>query len=489
MNNFTEQDRIEQFKKTMKYCMPNRFPEGFIDTLKEKGFFTAPASIHHHGAYSGALFDHSLAVANSLLSLTKRLELKWQDGRSPLIVGMFHDFCKVDNYTKTDNEAWEYNNATLLPGHGDKSVIMLQQYMQLTEEEMLCIRWHMGAFDDKENWNSYGGSNQFPECALYTYRRYDCRPYFRRLRKEGAAMNKFYNGIMGLVVGDALGVPVEFRKRDTFIITDMTGYGTYNQPPGTWSDDSSLTLATLDSMAKLGKIDPADIMQNFFYWLNDGMFTPYGEVFDVGGGTRRAIARFANGKDAAKCGGKTRMDNGNGALMRILPVAMLPDYPEKEADLLSVAHLTHAHFISDFACRIYAAVVENLMNGMKKEEAVFSGIEKFKGQIESVSMLSDFGKLIDLEWLERTFVKSSGYVVDTLEAALWCFLNTNTYRDCVLTAVNLGEDTDTVAAVAGGLAGIYYGCGGESGVPDEWIAQIPRRDWIKGLCAELIFEN
>lgn len=100
MNNFTEQDRIEQFKKTMKYCMPNRFPEGFIDTLKEKGFFTAPASIHHHGAYSGALFDHSLAVANSLLSLTKRLELKWQDGRSPLIVGMFHDFCKVDNYTK-----------------------------------------------------------------------------------------------------------------------------------------------------------------------------------------------------------------------------------------------------------------------------------------------------------------------------------------------------------------------------------------------------
>ena len=139
MNNFTEQDRIEQFKKTMKHCMPDRFPEGFIDTLKEKGFFTAPASIHHHGAYSGALFDHSLAVANSLLSLTKRLELKWQDGRSPLIVGMFHDLCKVDNYTRTDNEAWEYNNATLLPGHGDKSVIMLQQYMRLTEEEMLPL--------------------------------------------------------------------------------------------------------------------------------------------------------------------------------------------------------------------------------------------------------------------------------------------------------------------------------------------------------------
>lgn len=302
-------------------------------------------------------------------------------------------------------------------------------------------------------------------------------------------MNKFYNGIMGLVVGDALGVPVEFKKRDTFTVTDMIGYGTYNQPPGTWSDDSSLTLATLDSMVKLGRIDSADIMQNFFYWLNDGMFTPYGQVFDVGGGTRRAISRYANGTDPLKCGGRTRMDNGNGALMRILPVAMLPDYPEKEQELLNVAHLTHAHFISDFACRIYATIVENLMNSMEKEKAYFNGIIKFKEQVENVSMLQEFFILPYIKGMNRTDVKSSGYVVDTLEAALWCFLNTNTYRDCVLTAVNLGEDTDTVAAIAGGLAGIYYGCGSESGIPDEWIAQIPRRDWMKGLCAELIFEN
>lgn len=302
-------------------------------------------------------------------------------------------------------------------------------------------------------------------------------------------MNKIYNGIMGLVVGDALGVPVEFKKRDTYNITDMTGYGTYNQPPGTWSDDSSLTFATLDSMVKLGKIDPADIMQNFFYWLNDGMFTPYGKVFDVGGGTRRAIARYANGKDASKCGGKTRMDNGNGALMRILPVAMLPDSTYKQVDILSVAHLTHAHFISDFACLVYTAIVENLMNGMKKEEAVFAGIQRLQHNIENISMLSEYSRLPNIQQLQRAEIKSSGYVVDTLEAALWCFLNTNTYRDCVLAAVNLGEDTDTMAAVAGGLAGIYYGCGGESGIPDEWIAQIPLRDWMKYLCAELNFEN
>lgn len=302
-------------------------------------------------------------------------------------------------------------------------------------------------------------------------------------------MNKVYNGIMGLVVGDALGVPVEFRKRDTFKITDMIGYGTYNQPPGTWSDDSSLTLATLESIVKLGKIDPADIMQNFFCWLDDGMFTPYGKVFDVGGGTRRAICRYANGKDASKCGGKTRMDNGNGALMRILPVAMLPDSTYKQINILSVAHLTHAHFISDYACLLYAAIAENLMNGMGKEEAVSVGIQRLQHNIENVSMLAEYTRLPNIQTLRRVEIKSSGYVVDTLEAALWCFLNTDTYKDCVLLAANLGEDTDTVAAVAGGLAGILYGCGGKTGIPDEWIAQIPRRNWIKGLCAELNFES
>ena len=104
-------------------------------------------------------------------------------------------------------------------------------------------------------------------------------------------------------------------------------------------------------------------------------------------------------------------------------------------------------------------------------------------------MLNDYSRLPNLQGLRREEVRSSGYVVDTLEAALWCFLNTNSYRECVLTAVNLGEDTDTVAAVAGGLAGIYYGCSGESGVPDEWIAQIPRREWIEDLCSEIVLEN
>lgn len=173
MNNFTEQDRIEQFSKAMNPYVPQEFREWLI----EKGFFKAPASIHHHGAYSGALFDHSFQVMKVLLSFTNRLELKWEKERSPYIVGMFHDLCKVDNYMlnrvrtfeQGEVEQWEYNNAALLPGHGDKSVILLQQHINLTDEEMLCIRWHMGAFDDKENWNSYGRSvTHFPN-VLYTH--------------------------------------------------------------------------------------------------------------------------------------------------------------------------------------------------------------------------------------------------------------------------------------------------------------------------------
>lgn len=302
-------------------------------------------------------------------------------------------------------------------------------------------------------------------------------------------MRKMYDGIMGLVVGDALGVPVEFKERDTYTVTDMTGYGTHNQAPGTWSDDSSLALATLASMAKLGRIDPADIMQNFLSWMDTGEFTPYGTVFDIGHGTMLAIARYAGGKEPIECGGKAVTNNGNGALMRILPVAMLPDYPEKQQELLQVAHLTHGHCVSDFACLLYTSIVEKLMNGVDKNEAVLQEIQRAVPQMEADPALAVYLRLKDIERLERASVKSTGYVVDTLEAALWCFLRTDSYRDCVLLAVNLGSDTDTVAAVAGGLAGICYGCGGEKGVPVEWIAQIPRRDWIKTLCDDLNMQN
>lgn len=280
-------------------------------------------------------------------------------------------------------------------------------------------------------------------------------------------MGTVYNGIMGLVVGGALGVPFEFQRRDSYKATDMVGYGTHQQLPGTWSDDSSLTLATMESIVRKGEIDPADIIRNFSRWLNYAEFTPYGKVFDVGGTTERAIRKFDNQRITCGCGRKK--GNGNGSLMRILPLAL---FPSSLHAVDEVSSLTHSHEISKRACRRYVGTAEQLLKGRTVSECIsYSGI-----------WVKEFDRIPKIYKLNRDEIKSTGYVVDTLEAALWCVYHTRSYRDCVLTAVNLGGDTDTIAAVAGGLAGIIYGCGGESGIPDEWIAQIARKDWISDLC-------
>jgi len=170
---FTKAERMKQFENTMKPVFNAAEVMGIQRKLDNMGFFEAPASVSHHGNRTGGLFDHSFCVTRCLLDLTARLELKWERERSPYVVGMLHDLCKCDNYRMPDGvkdpEAWEYNNASILPGHGEKSVIMAFEILNLTKEEIICIRWHMGAFDDKENWNRYGQAiTQFPN-VLYTH--------------------------------------------------------------------------------------------------------------------------------------------------------------------------------------------------------------------------------------------------------------------------------------------------------------------------------
>lgn len=289
-------------------------------------------------------------------------------------------------------------------------------------------------------------------------------------------MSKFYDAIMGLVVGDALGVPFEFRKRDTFRATDMIGHGTYDQPAGTWSDDSSLTLATVESIARKGKIDLHDIMRNFRGWFYDGKFTPHGSVFDVGHTTRSAIERSMDRDDPRECGGYSIRDNGNGSLMRILPLAFCEC---SIYDIYGVSALTHGHIISETACEIYITIARNLLDGMEIREAI-KGAARQLGCV--IKQHKEFERISKIDTYSRQEIKSTGYVVDTLEAALWCLTQTRSYKECVLTAVNLGEDTDTVAAVAGGLAGIYYGIGGKSGIPKDWISKIAMKAAIEELC-------
>ena len=275
-------------------------------------------------------------------------------------------------------------------------------------------------------------------------------------------MEKIYSAIMGLVVGDALGVPYEFRKRGTFRATDMVGGGTYGLPKGTWSDDSSMTLATMESIYQMGgRIDREDIMHNFVRWLCHGHFTPYERAFDVGNTTRTAIARYLDYRPLDSCGGREITDNGNGSLMRILPLAFLDCTDD---DVCGVSALTHGHDIAKAVCVNYVKYARLLLAGEDKRMA-------------AIDLNQDY-----IAGYRKQDIRSGGYVVDTFQAALWCFLTTDSYREAVLKAVNLGEDTDTVAAVCGGLAGIYYGVGGDKGIPTEWIDKIARRDWIAGLC-------
>ena len=167
----TEQERIAQFiEEASKYSTLNISKE-FIDYLKESGFFSKPAAVKHHGNYSGGLFDHSLAVAQSLCTMTKALNLDWKNQRSPFVVGMFHDLCKVDDYVIKQEDSgkfFEYNNDKILTGHGDKSIIMLSQFLNLTEEELLCIRFHMGAYQT-DDWNSYDKAIRKYETVLWTH--------------------------------------------------------------------------------------------------------------------------------------------------------------------------------------------------------------------------------------------------------------------------------------------------------------------------------
>lgn len=264
--------------------------------------------------------------------------------------------------------------------------------------------------------------------------------------------------VYGAIIGDALGVPFEFCERGTFRCIGMTGYGTHNQPSGTWSDDSSMLLATCSSLKEnKGRIDIEDIRYRFNRWLMDGSYTPFGEVFDVGETTKRALFK---GK-----GETGERSNGNGSLMRILPLAFTNCSDE---EVRAVSAITHAHWISQEACVIYVNMIRECLRGRKLADVV-----------HSLSLPMPFQRISTIDTLDENEIRSSGYVVDTLEAAVWCTLTTDTFKDCLLKAVNLGDDTDTVASIAGGLAAAC--CYTYSDIPNDWVDSLQNRELI-GSC-------
>ena len=298
--------------------------------------------------------------------------------------------------------------------------------------------------------------------------------------------------IFGLAVADALGVPVEFESREKLNknpVNEMLGFGSNDVPKGTWSDDTSMTLCTLNSITQKGKIDLEDNILEFSKWAEDGYMTPHGEMFDIGRTTLTSLRNYWNCKNVYNCGGKSEYDNGNGSLMRIIPVSLfnyLKNLSQKESiqNIHEVSALTHAHERSLIACGIYDFIVQELIKGSEKS-SVKIALKKAEKYYADYQEIKYYKKLFDekFTYTDINLIKSSGYVVDTLEAAIWCLLNTDCYKDCVLKAVNLGEDTDTVAAVAGGLAGILY-C--YDSLPKEWINTLVKNDMISKMCDEFV---
>ena len=296
--------------------------------------------------------------------------------------------------------------------------------------------------------------------------------------------------IYGLVVGDALGVPVEFEKRDTYSIIDMVGYGTYNQPPGTWSDDTSLTLALMEH---LGEKSDLSILIDKFVSYRDGYLTPFGYCFDIGIASNEAIERYLSGISPEVCGGKDERSNGNGALMRISPLVFLL---LKNFNLINQVRVikkyttvTHGHPRSIVALIIYFFLLKDMLfndslpevldSVQIKLEEIFSQNSEYWEEYEN-----HFKEIFDEEFYHksREEIKSTGYVVDTLKACLWCVGTTNSFKDAVLKAVNLGEDTDTIGAITGTLAGAKYSF---ESIPKEWIEKLVNKALIEEKCEQL----
>jgi ADP-ribosyl-[dinitrogen reductase] hydrolase len=313
--------------------------------------------------------------------------------------------------------------------------------------------------------------------------------------KNIKAINVITDALLGVAIGDAVGVPFEFSSKEQMRhnpATGMTGYGTYNQPPGTWSDDSSMTFCLAESL--INGYDLADISRNFIRWRNEAYWTAHNELFDIGITTSHAITRLQQiiEEDQTKELKNLKYyseerDNGNGSLMRILPLLFYikgKPISDQFEIVWEVSALTHRHIRAAMSCLIYLKLAENIIEGMNKETAYQSmrdQILSFWDEIDfDMNERKHFQKLIlaDIRETPIDELKTGGYVIEVLESSIWFLLNRESFEETILSIINLGHDTDTSAAIVGGLAGIYYG---RNSIPEEWKHSLARFDDIVEL--------
>ena len=292
------------------------------------------------------------------------------------------------------------------------------------------------------------------------------------------------NGIIGLAVGDAMGVPLEFCIREKLMAhptTEMIGYGSHDVPKGSWSDDTSMTLCLIDAINSSGKINPDDIATNFVRWAENAEFTPTGRRFDIGRTCMRAIMNYERGSKAIEAGLDNELSNGNGSLMRISPLIYYCYAKElDEEDIYNIvkdiSSITHRHEISVIGCLIYVLLGIELLKNNNIEKA-YKKIKLVDYSMFSADCISRYSRILekDIRDYNLNEIKSTGYIVDTLEASLWVLFTTTSYDSAIIKAINMGNDTDTVGA----LAGIYYGI---ENINAQWKKDLLKYDYIEELC-------
>ena len=285
--------------------------------------------------------------------------------------------------------------------------------------------------------------------------------------------------LLGLAIGDALGATLEFAPRDSRpVVRDLVGGGPFDLAPGEWTDDTSMALCLADSLIACGGLDTTDLMNRFLRWFRWGENAVNGTCFDIGITTRTALLRYEQTGKLASDGGDDNQQAGNGTLMRLAPVAIFaaPDVSKGAQLAAAQSRTTHAAPVAHDACAYFATLLIEAIMGVDKEEILRP--RSFAGRREITEIAAGSWRA-----KSRDQISSSGYVVHTLEAALWCVRQADTFAEAVVLAANLGDDADTVAAVTGQIAGALWGC---DAIPAHWRMKIARFSRLESSASELL---
>jgi ADP-ribosylglycohydrolase len=292
------------------------------------------------------------------------------------------------------------------------------------------------------------------------------------------------DGVIGLAIGDAMGVPTEGNKREILLakpVVKMLPKISAGIPKGAWSDNTSLSIATIDAISKSG-INYTAMGDNYVRWFTTNQFCSINESFGVSNTTLKSLVRYTQRlEEAYECGSDDYYDNGNDPLCRCLPLAyyfnVKKDTDKKILEVVKrVCSITHKHEVAVLGCYIYVRFLMYLLKGINKHSAL-NQVRKLDFSMFNKSSLDEYKRILvaDINEFDIDEIKNSSFIVDTLEAAIWCFMKSESFKECAIATTNIGGDTPTIGAIAGSLAGIFYGY---SNIPKSYLEDLRKRDYL-----------